>query len=111
MSSTLSYKGYEGSIEYSEDDGILYGRVLFIESSITYEGSNINELKTDFESAIDYHLEYCKKNGKTPETPFKGRFSVRVSPELHRASALYARKKQMNLNAVVREALEKTVVG
>jgi len=35
---TIEYKGYKGSIEYSEMDGLFYGKVQGIFSLISYEG-------------------------------------------------------------------------
>ncbi len=65
MSNTLTYKRYEGSIEYSRDDDCLYGKVLGIDKRhlITYEGSSINELRADFEAGIDDYLETCRQHG------------------------------------------------
>ena len=57
MSKTVEYKGYSGSIEYSESDKVFFGKVLGIKSLITYEGGNINELTQDFHEAIDTFLE------------------------------------------------------
>lgn len=40
----LKYKGYAGSVEYSEEDNCLFGKVLGLRKScITYEGETINE--------------------------------------------------------------------
>ena len=45
----LKYKGYTGSVEYSEEDHCLYGKVLGMSThAITYEGQNVDELKKDF---------------------------------------------------------------
>lgn len=53
----LKYKGYTGSVEYSEEDNCLFGKVLGLRTDcITYEGETINELKSDFEGAIDDYL-------------------------------------------------------
>lgn len=49
----LKYKGYVGSVEYSEEDGCLYGKVQGMRKDcITYEGYDVNELRRDFEGAI-----------------------------------------------------------
>ena len=41
----LKYKGYTGSVEYSEDDKCLFGKVQGMsKDSITYEGSTVEEL-------------------------------------------------------------------
>ena len=57
MSKTVEYKGYSGSIEYSESDKVFFGKVLGIKSLISYEGNNIDELTQDFHEAIDAYLE------------------------------------------------------
>ena len=47
----LKYKGYSGSVEYSEEDSCLFGKVLGLKKDcITYEGETISELKSDFEA-------------------------------------------------------------
>ena len=68
-------------------DGILYGKVLGIRSLISYEGTSVKELVEDFHTAIDSYLDLCKDNGISPETPYKGSFNVRISPELLTAAA------------------------
>ncbi len=36
---------------------------------ITYEGQDVNELRKDFEGAIDDYLALYKANGKAPRVP------------------------------------------
>ena len=51
---TMKYKGYTGSVDFSDEDNCLYGRVLgMTKDNITYEGNDVNELRKDFEGAID----------------------------------------------------------
>ena len=37
MNNTIQYKGYVGSVEFSEEDGIFYGKVMGIRSLISYK--------------------------------------------------------------------------
>ena len=60
MNNTIQYKGYVGSVEFSEEDSIFYGKVLGIRSLISYEGENAAELLNDFHDAVDDYLKYCK---------------------------------------------------
>ena len=53
----LEYKGYHGSVSYSKEDDILYGKVLEIGDSISFEGRNREELEKDFHCAIDDYLK------------------------------------------------------
>ena len=101
MNNTIEYKGYIGSVEFSEDDCLFYGKVQGIRSLISYEGENAAELISDFHGAVDDYLATCAAEGKEPEKAFKGSFNVRISPERHRASAIYASSHQMTLNSFV----------
>ena len=40
MSNVIEYKGYVGSIEFSEEDCIFFGKVQGIRSLISYEGES-----------------------------------------------------------------------
>ena len=105
----LEYKGYTGSIEYSPDDNLLYGKVLGIRSLISFEGETGKLLEKDFHDAMDEYLADCKAEGKAPEKPFKGSFNVRVSPELHQRAALQAINEKTSLNNLVAEAIRSRV--
>lgn len=63
MRKLLNYKGYYGSVEYFSEDALLYGKVLGINSLISYEGESVAELQQDFEGAVDDYLEVCAENG------------------------------------------------
>lgn len=57
MNKLLYYKGYSGSIEFSEEDQLFYGKVLGIRSLISYEGKTLQQLSVDFHKAIELYLE------------------------------------------------------
>ena len=77
MRNPIEYKGYVGSVEFSEEDGFFFGKILGIRSLISYEGTNAKDLVKDFHAAIDDYLIICKEDGTKPETPYKGSFNVR----------------------------------
>ena len=101
----LQYKGYTGSIEYSPEDSLLFGKVLGIHGLISYEGETGRDLEKDFHEAIDTYLADCEANGVKPEKPFKGSFNVRISPSLHQRAALLAKEAKISLNNFVAEAI------
>ena len=60
----MKYKGYTGSVEYSEEDNCLFGKVMGLsKDAITYEGQTVDELRQDFEDAVDDYLESCTARG------------------------------------------------
>ena len=105
----LEYKGYTGSIEYSREDNLLYGKVIGMNGLISYEGTSGNRLESDFKAAIDAYIAECKTAGTTLKKPFKGSFNVRVSPELHQKAALLAMKEKMSLNRFVAESIRERI--
>lgn len=105
----LEYKGYTGSIEYSKEDDLLYGKVVGINGLISYEGKTGSELESDFKEAVDAYLSDCKEEGTLPEKPFKGSFNVRISAELHQKAALLAMEDKMSLNNFVAESIRERV--
>lgn len=103
----LKYKGYYGSVDYSEEDEVFFGKVEFIRGLISYEGTDVKSLKKAFQGAVNDYLKSCKEQGVEAQKPFKGSFNVRVGTDLHRKAVILAEKKNFNLNKVVTEALEK----
>lgn len=109
MSNLLSYKNYNGTVEYSKEDRCLYGKVVGIKSLLSYEGSSVQELEEAFQNAIDEYIKDCEERNVLPEIPYKGSFNIRINPELHRMVAVYAMENGKSLNAAVEEALKQYV--
>ena len=95
-----------GSVEFSEEDGVFFGKVQGVRALISYEGTNASELLNDFHEAIDDYLSLCEKEGRMPEIAYKGSFNVRIPAELHRKAALYAITHELSLNRFIEEAVE-----
>ena len=109
MSNTIEYKGYIGSVEFSEEDGVFFGKVMGIRAMVSYEGENAHDLVGDFHSAVDSYLETCAAEGIEPEKAYKGSFNVRISPELHKQAAITAAARQMSLNSFVESSIAQAV--
>ncbi len=111
MSNTMEYKNYVGSVEFSESDGVFFGKVMGIRAMISYEGTSAKELVEDFHGAVDDYLALCEAEGKEPERAYKGSFNVRISPELHKKAAIYASSRQISLNSLVESALRASLAA
>lgn len=111
MKNTMEYRGYVGSVEFSEEDKVLFGQVMGIRGLISYEGTTGEELVEDFHGAVDDYLELCQAQGIEPERAYKGSFNVRISPELHRRAAICAAARNISLNSLVEQSLEKYVTA
>ena len=105
MKDIIKYREYIGSIHYSMEDEVFYGKVQGIEDLVSFEGSTVNEIKESFQEAVDDYLELCREAGKKPEKSYKGTFNVRVSPDLHKKAARRSMETGISLNKLVEEAL------
>lgn len=106
MNNVLTYKDYIGTVNFSEEDRVFYGKVLGITDSISFEGDTVESLIEDFHAAIDEYLEFCRETGKKPQQQYKGSFNVRISPELHRKASLLAQEKNITLNSLVEQSVK-----
>lgn len=61
LKQTMTYKGYVGSVEFSDADGVFFGKVQGVRSLISYEGETREALQAVFRKAIDAYLELCQE--------------------------------------------------
>lgn len=105
----LEYKGYVGTAEISEDDGVFHGKLAHIRDLVTYESKTADGLVKAFHQAVNAYLADCEEDGREPDKPYKGQFQVRTKPDLHRALANLAHERGVTLNEMVTGALETLV--
>lgn len=102
MNNTMQYKGYVGSVEFSENDCVFFGKVQGIRSLVSYEGTTAQELLDDFHGAVDDYLALCEEEGTEPETAYKGSLNLRFKDaETHKRAAIYAMEHNQSLNSFI----------
>ncbi len=106
---TLKYKGYIGSVSYSEPDKVFFGEIEGINDLVTYEGESVQELTASFHEAVEDYLIFCEEHNCKPEKSYSGAFNVRVAPSLHRDIANMAAEAGISLNAFVKRVLAEAV--
>lgn len=105
----LEYKGYFGTAELSEEDGVFHGKLAHIRDVVTYESATAKGLVKAFREAVNAYLADCEADQREPDRPYKGQFQVRTRPELHRALARVAMRKGISLNEMITSALETAI--
>ena len=102
----LTYKGFIGSVHFSAQDEIFYGKVEGINDLITFEGNSVKDLKDAFCYVIDEHIKDCENENITIEKSYKGSFNLRLTPNLHRMATIAAKSHGNTLNTFIRKAVE-----
>jgi predicted HicB family RNase H-like nuclease len=105
----MTYKNYTARVEYDNRDDVFVGRVLGLQSILSFEGNSVEALKSAFEEAINDYLQECQEKGLTPEKPASGKLLLRLAPELHGQAMVAAKAAGKSLNQWVAEALDRAV--
>ena len=104
----LHYKGYNGSVEYSEEDKCLHGKILGLRNSlILYEGNSLDELKADFETGVENYIYRCTQKGVVPERPYDGMLNISISSETHVKIAMYAENHGTSIDAFIGNLIDR----
>ena len=106
MNNVMKCKGYWAKIQYSDEDECFYGTIEGLKNtSISFEGNTVKELKKDFKEAIEYYLDNCKQNNEEPEKQCKGSLNVRLGVELHNKAKMKSIEKDISINELIKEAV------
>ena len=103
---TFSHQGFTGCAWISPEDGVLHGRIEFINDLVTFEGETVAQLEKAFRESVEDYLATCKAVGKRPDKPFSGTFNVRLGRETHRQAAIAAARMGISLNEYIRRAVD-----
>ena len=106
---TMTYKGYIGSVNYSDKDQVFFGKIEGINGLVNFEGESVKELTTAFHEAVDDYLAYCEDEGIEPDKSYTGVLNVRLTPNIHRQIAMLALQAGVSINAYIKDALEEKV--
>ena len=100
----LVYRGWVGSIEFSEEDAVFHGQLLGTKDLISYEGESVASLTQDFHDATDEYIDLCLRHGKfVPQQ--EGVPNVPLRLELYRQVAEVTRNTSELLDDFVNESV------
>ncbi|NEX14467.1 MAG: toxin-antitoxin system HicB family antitoxin [Prosthecochloris sp.] len=102
----LTYKGYNGHVEYDDEAGIFHGEVLDARDVVTFQGTTVSEIETAFRESVDEYLAFCNERGEEPDKPFSGKLILRMTPDLHHKVFLKAAKAGKSLNRWISDTLD-----
>lgn len=108
---TLRYKGFIGSVNFSEEDSVFFGKIEGINGMVNFEGQSVQELTEAFHGAVDDYLAYCEEEGVQPHKSYSGSLNVRLTPEIHSHIAMLAQRAGISINAFIKQALEKQIAA
>ncbi len=106
MDNIMKYKGYWAEVQYSDEDECFWGKIEGLKNtSITFEGQNVKELKKDFREAVDFYLDNCKACNEIPEKQCKGSLNVRLGEEIHAKAKMKSIEQHISINELIKNAV------
>ena len=60
----LQYKDFIGSVNFSANDQIYYGKIEGISDLVTFEGNTVQTLTQDFHQAVEDYIKDCTDLGR-----------------------------------------------
>ena len=108
---TLKYKGFIGSVAFSEDDHVFFGKIEGIDGLVNFEGESVDEIINAFHEAVDDYLTYCAEEGIEPHKSYSGSLNVRLTPDIHSRVAYLAKQAGVSINSFIRTAVEKQIAA
>lgn len=106
---TLKYKGFLGSVAFSEVDNVFFGKIEGIDALVNFEGRSVDELIDAFHEAVDDYLTYCQEEGVTPHKSYTGQLNIRISPEAHSRIAVLAKQAGISINAFIKQSIDRQI--
>jgi predicted HicB family RNase H-like nuclease len=107
----LEHKDFHGTVHFSNEDAVFYGKISGINDLITFEGASVKELQRAFKEAVEDYISICEKEKIPVLKSMKGSFNVRISPDLHQKAAIVSSKQGISLNQFVQKAIESSLLG
>lgn len=107
----LQYKGFLGSVEFSEADGVFFGKIEGINALVNFEGESVKELTDAFHEGVEDYLIFCEEEGIEPHKSYSGALNVRLTPEIHSRVATLAKQTGVSINAFIRKAVENQIAA
>lgn len=109
MKNVLIYKEFIGSVNFSADDNVFFGKIEGINDLVTFEGTSVQELREAFEYMVDEHIKDCEKEGIPLIKSYRGNLNIRLNPETHKEASLKSIMKGISLNQFIQNAVEKAI--
>lgn len=105
---TFQYKGYTGTMDYSEEQQSYYGEIIGITDILTFEGLTHEAAYEDFKEVIDEYLAIClEKNIKPCKPPAK--FTITIPPELYAQAHQQAEHKGIPVQTFMENAVQQAI--
>ena len=105
----MKYKGYVATVEYDDSVDLFHGEVINAAPYpiVTFEASDVEGLKREFQISIEEYFAVCEEYEMTPHPPASRELSLILDSELHRRVANAAASDEMSIDGWIRDVIRR----
>ena len=102
----MTIDGYPALITFDPEIGLFRGEFLHLNGGADFYADSIEGLRREGATSLRIFLEDCQKHGISPEAPYSGRLSLRITPQLHAKATQNARAEHLSTNEWISRLIE-----
>lgn len=105
----MKFGEYDAVISFDPEIQMFRGEFIGLNGGADFYADSIENLQKEGETSLKVFLEYAKEKNIQPKKPASGKLVLRLKPEIHEKYKLLASSKNISLNQLLNETLEKAI--
>ena len=109
MKNVMKFGEYEAVISYDPDIQMFRGEFVGLNGGADFYADSIKKLRREGKTSLRVFLEYAAEKNIPPKKQLSGKLVLRLDPKVHKKYKLLAKAKNVSLNQLLNETLEKAI--
>jgi predicted HicB family RNase H-like nuclease len=105
----MKFGEYDAIINFDPEINLFRGEFVGLNGSADFYADSIDKLRREGEISLKVFLDFAKEKNIDPKKALLGKLVLRLKPEIHRKYKLLASSKNISLNKLLNDTLEKAV--
>lgn len=109
MKNVMKFGEYDAVISFDPEIQMFRGDFIGLNGGADFYADNIEKLQQEGETSLRVFLDFAAEKNISPKKQFSGKLVLRLKPEIHKKYKLLASAKNVSLNQLLNEMLEKAI--
>ena len=109
MKNVMKFGDYSAVISFDPEIQMFRGEFSGLNGGTDFYADSIENLRKEGETSLRVFLDNAAEKNISPKKQFSGKLVLRLKPEIHQKYQLLASAKNISLNQLLNETLEKAV--
>ena len=107
MKNVMKFGDYSAIISFDPEIQMFRGEFNGLNGGADFYADSIENLRKEGEISLRVFLDFAKEKNISPTKQYSGKLVLRLKPKIHQKYSLLASAKNMSLNQLLNETLEK----